>query len=130
MIRIALIGLLFFVALTALPSGALLVLHPDGSDFQMSISMLEGTPFTNFVIPGLVLGLAVGGAALAALVAIFFKHPTAKVLAILAGVMQGGWIVVQMLLLGATALLQFTYLGIGAAIFLLALFWKTAPPRL
>lgn len=124
MIRIVLIGLLLLVALTALPSGLLLMLYPDGSYFQMSLAMLAGTPFKDYVIPGLVLCLVVGGSALAALVAIFLKRDKARSLALVAGVMQGGWVVVQMLLLGAIFYLQFIYLGVGAAIFVLALLWK------
>lgn len=124
MIRNLLIGLLSIVALTAIPSGALLVLHPDGADFQMPTTVLRGTPFADFVIPGLVLGLIVGGSALAALLAIFLKRNKARQLALLAGLMQGGWIIVQMLLLGILSNLQFLYVGIGAAIVVLAISWK------
>ncbi len=124
MIRILLIVLLLLVAISAIPSGAMLAFAPDGSMLQMPVSMLQGSPFSSYLIPGLVLCLVVGGSALAALVAIFIRHPKAKVLSILAGMMQGGWIVVQMLLLGILSSLQFIYIGAGAAILLLALFWK------
>lgn len=124
MIRILLIGLLFFIAVTATPSGALLVLKPDGSTFQMSVLLLKDTPFPNFIIPGLVLCILVGGSALVALVAIFLKYKKARLFALLAGIMQSGWIIVQMLLIKVLAGLQFTYLGVGVAVFLLALLWK------
>lgn len=129
MIRILLILLLSFVAISAIPSGTMLVLAPDGSMLQMQVSLLKSTPFSNFLIPGLVLVLVVGGSALVALVAIFTQHSKAQVLALFAGVMQGGWIVVQMLLLGMLAALQFIYISIGAAIVLLALLWKQASPN-
>lgn len=124
MIRNWLIALLSIVALTAIPSGALLVLHPDGADFQMPLTVLTGTPFADFVIPGLVLGLIVGGSALAALLAILLKRNKARQLSLLAGLMQAGWIIIQMLLLGILSNLQFLYVGIGAAIVVLAMYWK------
>ncbi len=124
MIRNWLIALLSIVALTAIPSGALLVLHPDGSGFRMPLTVLAGTPFSDFVIPGLVLGLIVGGSALAALLAILLKRNKARQLALLAGLMQGGWIIIQMILLGILSNLQFLYIGVGAAIVVLAMYWK------
>ncbi|MFN7116569.1 MAG: hypothetical protein ACK4TA_07185 [Saprospiraceae bacterium] len=125
MIRVLLMLLLLFVAVSAIPSGIMLVTAPDGSALQMPVSMLEGTPFSNYLIPGIVLCVVVGGSALAALIAILIKHAKARLLAIFAGMMQGGWIVVQMWMLGMVANLQFVYIGAGAAILLLALLWKT-----
>lgn len=124
MIRLLLIILLLFVAISAIPSGALFMLSPDGSAFQMPVTLLKGTPFSNFFIPGLILCLVVGGSSLMAALAIVIRYNKAKQLALLAGVMQGGWIVVQIILLGIISNLQFIYIGAGGAIFLLALLWK------
>ncbi len=56
-ILILLLGLL---GLSALPSGILLMLEPDGSLLQMPLSEMRGSPFPNFFIPGLILSIFVG----------------------------------------------------------------------
>jgi hypothetical protein len=128
MSRTLLILLLLFIATTAIPSGAMLALSTDGSAFHLSVSRLEGTPFTSYLIPGLVLSLVVGGSALVAMIAIIIRHQKARALALFAGVMQGGWIVVQVLLLGIVSNLQFLYIGIAIVIILLAWQWKVPQP--
>jgi hypothetical protein len=55
-----LIFLLVFIGVGALISGPMLFLAPDGHLMKLSVDMLQGTPFTNFLIPGLVLFLFVG----------------------------------------------------------------------
>ena len=55
-----LIFLLVFIGVGALISGPMLFLAPDGHPMKLSVDMLQGTPFTNFLIPGLVLFLFVG----------------------------------------------------------------------
>lgn len=57
--------LMGFTAVTAILSGIALIFYPDGHFFQMSVTLLEHSPFNNFLIPGLVLCLVVGGSNLA-----------------------------------------------------------------
>ena len=54
-LRIALGVLLGFLAINALPVGALFVVIPDGSAIGMTPAMLERGPFTSYRIPGLFL---------------------------------------------------------------------------
>ncbi len=55
-----LIVLMFFLGIGALISGPMLFAAPDGHLLQWTPKMLEGTPFTNYVIPGIILFLLVG----------------------------------------------------------------------
>jgi hypothetical protein len=55
-----LIILLFFIGISALISGAMLFLAPDGRLVQWSPKLLEGTPFTDFLIPGIILFIFIG----------------------------------------------------------------------
>lgn len=112
--------LITFVALTAIVSGALLVIYPDGSLFHMSTVLLKATPFSNFFIPGLVLCLVVGGSNLVALILNMQSHPLRFGWTIIGGIMLIGWTVVQMLLIGVSHWLQFVYLGVGLMILLLS----------
>lgn len=126
MIRILLILIAFFIALTALSCGAMLVISPDGALLQMSPSGLAGTPFHNYLIPGLVLALVVGGSALWALILVAFRQARAQQIVILSGVMLGGWITVQTLLIGASHFLQAVYFILAVIVFVIGVFYKTA----
>jgi hypothetical protein len=55
-----LIVLLFFVGIGALISGAMLFVAPDGHLMQLSTNDLAGTPFSNYLIPGIVLFIFIG----------------------------------------------------------------------
>ncbi|HEX2864529.1 MAG TPA: hypothetical protein VHN99_08160 [Deinococcales bacterium] len=51
----------------AIAGGAALAWRPDGSVMGLPVSLLAGTPFPDFLAPGLILGLAIGlGSAVAA----------------------------------------------------------------
>jgi hypothetical protein len=55
-----LIVLLFFLGMGGIISGALLFAAPDGHLVGFSSAMLEGSPFSNYLIPGVILFLFVG----------------------------------------------------------------------
>ena len=52
--------LLLIAGIGAIISGAMMFLSPDGDMIKMSVDMLEHSPFSNFLIPGIVLFLFVG----------------------------------------------------------------------
>jgi hypothetical protein len=52
--------LLAFQSLGALYGGLALLISPSGEFFQMPLSMLEGSPFSSFFIPGLILLVVLG----------------------------------------------------------------------
>lgn len=55
-----LIFLQFLLGLGALFGGGALILAPDGSLLGMPLSVMQGAPFVNFFIPGLILFTLVG----------------------------------------------------------------------
>jgi len=50
-----LMGLMLFQGISGLYGGITLVMDPSGDLLQMPISMLENSPFNNFLVPGLIL---------------------------------------------------------------------------
>jgi len=58
--RNILLFLLGLLGVGALFGGTVLVISPSGKLFGMPLSLLEGSPFNNFLIPGIVLLLALG----------------------------------------------------------------------
>ena len=112
--------LLLFVGVTAFVSGIIIIYQPDGSIMNLQLSVLNGTPFNNFLVPGIVLTIFAGVTNLLAAYFNFKKHAARYNWAIAAGAMIGGWIIVQMLLINYFHWLQFLYLGTGIVIVLIA----------
>jgi hypothetical protein len=112
--------LVSFIAVTSTISGLLMISKPDGSIFNLPLSLLEGTSFKNFLIPGILLTVLVGGANVLAVFYNMQRHPKRYNWAMAGGIMISGWIIVQMILLHAAHWLHFIYLGIGLLIILIA----------
>ncbi|MCX6225673.1 MAG: hypothetical protein NTV01_13140 [Bacteroidia bacterium] len=55
-----LVFLLFSQAMAALYGGLSLIFDPTGSSLKMGGELLKSTPFSNYLIPGLILGLVLG----------------------------------------------------------------------
>ncbi|MGZ8557481.1 MAG: hypothetical protein ACXWWC_04080 [Chitinophagaceae bacterium] len=112
--------LVAFIAITSTLSGLVMISNPDGEILNLPISVLIGTPFKNFLIPGILLTSLVGSINL---LAVFFnmqRHPNRYNWSIAGGIMMTGWIIVQLLLIQAAHWLHFIYLGIGLLIILIA----------
>lgn len=58
--RNSLLTLLAFLGLGALFGGGVLVISPSGKLFGMPLSMLDHSPFANFLIPGIILLVVLG----------------------------------------------------------------------
>ncbi len=56
----ALISMLAFLALNALAAGGAFIAAPDGRLIRMPISSLDRSPFSNFLVPGILLFVFVG----------------------------------------------------------------------
>ena len=112
--------LVSFLAVTATLSGLIMISNPDGGVMNLPLSLLDGTPFKNFLIPGILLTTIVGGVNLLAVFYNIQRHINRYNWAIAGGIMISGWIVVQMILIHAAHWLHFLYLGIGILIILLA----------
>jgi hypothetical protein len=85
-----------FIAVSAAAGAAGLI----GGGLSFPPEWLEGTPFSTYIGPGIILGVAVGGSALAAAVLVLRGHPSALPAAFVAGAIQAGWIVGEVLLVG------------------------------
>ncbi len=102
-----------FVALTAIGGGLAMLLGVD----QFPHEWLNGTVFTDFTIPALVLMLVVGGSSLVAVYLIFTNRVLAPLVACVAGTLMMAFIVVEVLILKQTppgpTLIEIFYFVIG-----------------
>lgn len=112
--------LVSFVAVTAIPSGLLLVISPGGDIIHLPLSLLNSTPFKSFLLPGIILTFIVGGVNLLAAISLIRGSVNRYNGALAGGIIISGWIVVQVILINAVHWLHFLYFGIGIIIILLA----------
>lgn len=118
--RTLLFILVCFVAITSIASGALMISDPGGTVMQLSPSLLEGTPFSDFRVPGIILAALVGGVNLLAAFFNMKRSPRRYHWAMAGGILVSGWIVVQVSLIDTAHWLHFIYLGVGIIIVLTA----------
>jgi hypothetical protein len=115
-LRVVLIVLNFFLSLTAVAGCIQLV---EGT-YAPSVTMLAGSPFKDYTIPGLSLGLIVGGSALVAAIFLLRKSKFGTMLAATAAITIMFFEFVEVLIIGSPAgvarTLQIFYFGLGTLI--------------
>ncbi len=113
---VALIVLTIFLALTAFAGCIQLV---EGT-YAPPVEMLHGSVFKDFAIPGLALGLIVGGSAAFAAVLLFRKSKFSILFATTTGIIIMFFEFVEVLVIGSpagpTRFMQILYFGLGTAI--------------
>ncbi len=113
------VGLLIWLGLGALAGGVALVAKPDGSVMHMPLSWLAGSPFSDFFVPGLILGGLFGLGSFAVAVMGLRRWRVAPFLAFAIGCAQMIWIVVELAIIQGISILHPLYfltgLGIAAA---------------
>ena len=135
--RVTLLAVEAFVAVTALAGGIALMLGALIPDLSTAITppaeYLEGSPFTSYLVPGLVLALVLGGVHAIAFVLLLRRRPSALLAAAVAGYAALIWIFVQMMVI-PFSFLQAVYFMAGAVelglvLLLLGLLPITSPPK-
>jgi hypothetical protein len=107
-----------FIGLGALFGGGALVLGPDGHLLGMPTTLLAGSPFTSFLVPGIILFTLVGLAPLLAAAITVRRQAIAPLAAVAVGLTLIGWISVEMVVLagpGSLAWAFYLVLGVGIA---------------
>lgn len=121
-----LVVLELLAGVSAVVGGIALAVAPSGRVLSMPVTLLEGSPFGSYLVPGLLLAIAVGGSLLAAAVAHLRRARFAPGLSFAAGAILVGWIAVQVAMLGYRSALQPLMFVVGALVLFLAL---ARPPR-
>ena len=101
------------VGLSAAISGAMLVMYPSGVLLQAPVEMLKGSPFSNFLIPGLILFLVNGIGQLFAGVLTFRRNRASALVGAVFGIGLMIWIFIQVNMIGGGHILQYSYFFVG-----------------
>jgi hypothetical protein len=126
-VRAICVILLLVNGLGALYGGILLIVDPSGAKLQMPLSLLEHSPFSNFLIPGIILVIVNGIFSFVTLMVLYLKKGYASWLVIAQGILLSGWILVQVILLRAFyAPLHATFLVIGLGLVACGFYLKKA----
>lgn len=129
-----LIGCLIFLGVSALAGSVALVGSPSGAALQIPLSILQYSPFSDFLIPGLILGIVFGAGSVLAILALrrrpawplgaaltrFTGEHWAWSAAVALGLGQIIWIVTETVMLRGASWLGFVYGGLGVLIVVLA----------
>ncbi len=112
--KVFIIILLAFAALNAFGGGYYAMAGAEG----VPTEWLEGSPFSNYYIPGIFLFFVVGGSFLAALLSVIFNYRHAKMITIGSVVIVYIWLLVQLMIIGYVSWMQ----PVTASVALLILF--------
>jgi|SRR5579884_151891 len=123
LVRIILFVLELPAAVGAIAGGLALI----AGVIRFPLEQLQGTPFSNYTIPGLILAIVVGGSLLVGAAMVFLHREFAVLCSAVAGLILAGWIAGEVLLLGPFAITwQLPFFAWGLVIFGLAAFlWMT-----
>lgn len=131
------IGLELFLGVGALGGGAALMAGPRGEILPLPVSLLVGTPFATYFVPGLILFAVLGVGPLGAAALAWNHHRLAPFLALVVGLALLIWMAAQIALIGYSPdpPIQGFYLLLGLLIALVGLGWlrrtigrRSAPP--
>ena len=113
---------LLFLGISAIGGGGQFLLDPTGDIIGMPVDVLDGSPFTDFLVPGMILFTVLGLFPLVVLYGLYTERGWAWPAVVIVGAALIVWIVVQGLIIGFGHWLQWLYLGLGFVLILLALF--------
>lgn len=112
-ILLFLIILEFFNGLSGVTGGVGLIADPTAAALGMKLEWLQGTPFNNYMIPGIVLLTFNGLGNLAAAFLSIFRNRYRAHIALFFGVVMLIWIISQVAWIGYKSFLQPLYFSTG-----------------
>ncbi len=111
--------LLLLNGVSALVGGIPMIAYPNGSANGISLSYLEHSPFTDFLIPGLVLVVCNGVLSLMVFISLVMNIRHHSLFVLGQGVILLGWIGIQMIMLREVNFLHVAFGSIGITLIFL-----------
>ena len=101
------------IGLGAVGGGLALVLEQSGSNLGIPLEILKNSPFSTFLVPGIVLFMVNGMGSLLGAAASFARYWLAGEIAMALGVFLAAWIVLQVYWIAAFHWVHAFYLSLG-----------------
>lgn len=120
-LHLASVTLLIILGIAALFSGAVFIYDPTGRTLKMPISALDHSPFTNYLVPGIILFAVIGISSVIITVLTVKKIRYYELFIAYKGLILVAFIVAQFYLIEGTHPLQAVMLIYGFVIFALGL---------
>jgi hypothetical protein len=117
----------FVIGAAALLGGGALVVWPSGNMLGMPVSLLSQSPFTDFLLPGVILYGAIGVLNAISCYLVFTREPGAERVSFLAGCALLIWLVAQAAMIGASPVLQLGCASLAVVMVLYALSLARTP---
>lgn len=95
-----LIALMIFQGLSGLGGGIGLIIDPSGETLHIPLNWLQGSPFSDYLIPGIILLLVLGFFPLAVSYALIRKLSWSWMASLIVGIALIIWIAVEILIIG------------------------------
>lgn len=108
-----------FIGLGAVGGGLGLILEPSGAILGIPHELLKNTPFSTYLVPGIVLLTVNGLGSLVGATVSFKRYRYAGEIAMALGAFLVAWILLQVYWFAAFHWLHATYLGLGLSEFVL-----------
>ena len=112
-VYIALGALQAFIGIGAIGGGFMLVKDPSGNTLGVPMSLLEGSLFPDFLIPGIFLLAVNGVGSMAGAGLSFARRRYAQEAAIVLGAILVAWIVIQVIIIRSIGWLHLLYFILG-----------------
>ncbi len=107
-----LFGLHMFVVIGAMAGGSAAIMNPDGP-FGMPVEVLKNSPFSNFLIPGIILFTVIGLGNIFSAIMFLFKSRFQGYISNVFSWALVIWIIVQCIMLNSIVLLHILFFTIG-----------------
>jgi hypothetical protein len=115
-IRMVAIATLVFLGIGALIGAIPLIIDPSGAILRMLLSLLEHSPFTDYLFPGIILLVAVGLLSMVVLVMLLRRSRRYGWWIALQGFVLLGWITIEVVMIRMLAWAHYLYWAVAAVL--------------
>jgi len=129
MLRWVAITALIFLGITSLIGAIPLIMDPSGRILRVPLSLLEHSPFTSFLVPGII--LLIGNCLLSFVVLRFVlrKLPHYERWIVLQGCVLAGWLTVQIAMIRLVMWAHYVYFAVAAILILCGWLLRAGSPK-
>jgi hypothetical protein len=113
LVRVTAIAMLVFLGVTALIGAAPLIIDPSGAMLRMPLSLLVHSPFSNFLIPGMILLVTGGLLSFLVLALVLLKVRRYGWWVALQGYVLFGWISIEVVMIHAIVWAHYVYWAVA-----------------